>query len=136
MKYFLLIVLTTYVCSCNNKNNVRGTDKPVAYTDEVKKEETIVKDSLLPCMRQAIARGEKEIPPNPPVSIEEYNYNGKKVYLWKSQCCDQFDILMDDSCNTICAPTGGITGRGDGKCTDFMDKAKMIKTIWKSKEAK
>jgi hypothetical protein len=34
----------------------------------------------------------------------------------------------------ICSPTGGITGKGDGKCEDFSTKAKHIKLIWKNKE--
>jgi len=31
----------------------------------------------------------------------------------------------------LCAPSGGITGKGDGKCPDFNEKAGEGKLIWK-----
>ncbi|CAF4247670.1 unnamed protein product, partial [Rotaria sordida] len=52
------------------------------------------------------------------------------VYLGTSNCCDQFDPLYDGECNYICAPSGGIRGDGDGKCTDFHAKATALGTIW------
>jgi hypothetical protein len=68
---------------------------------------------------------------NPPAEVIEYLYNGKQVYLFTSDCCDQYIMLYDGSCNYICAPSGGITGSGDGKCTDFYSTAKHVKLVWK-----
>jgi len=68
---------------------------------------------------------------NPPAEVNEYLYNGKKVYLFSADCCDQFLSLIDSSCNTLCAPSGGITGKGDGKCPDFYQKAQHLRLIWK-----
>jgi hypothetical protein len=62
---------------------------------------------------------------------DEYRYNGKRVFLFSSDCCDQFNQVVDEQCNYICAPSGGITGKGDRKCTDFADKAELVKVVWK-----
>ena len=76
----------------------------------------------------------KEIPPNPPLQVDEYLYNGKKVFLFTAPCCDFFNMVYDDSCKAVCAPSGGITGKGDGKCEDFATTAKFVKSIWKNAE--
>lgn len=39
--------------------------------------------------------------------------------------------MLDASCNVICAPGGGFTGQGDGKCPDFFDVAVKKQVIWK-----
>lgn len=63
--------------------------------------------------------------------INEYIYQGKHVYLFNSACCDQYNPLLDGNCNYICAPSGGITGKGDMKCTDFSATAQFVKLVWK-----
>ncbi len=89
------------------------------------------KDPVPACVQALIDKGTKE-PMDAPVQIDEYSYNGKKVYLFIAQCCDQYNMLYDDSCKAICAPSGGFTGRGDGKCKDFDSTAKHVKLIWKN----
>ncbi len=66
-----------------------------------------------------------------PQEIWQYKYLNETVYYVISQCCDQFNILLDKNGNTICAPDGGITGKGDGQCPDFFEKRKNGKLIWK-----
>lgn len=68
---------------------------------------------------------------SPPAEVNEYTYQGKLVYLFSADCCDMFNEVYDEKCNYICAPTGGITGNGDGKCTDFKSTAKFERLIWK-----
>jgi hypothetical protein len=68
---------------------------------------------------------------NPPAQVDEYNYQGKSVYLFTSNCCDQYIMLYDGSCHYVCAPSGGIDGGGDKKCKDFYTTAKHIQLIWK-----
>jgi hypothetical protein len=89
------------------------------------------KDSIPVCVRKLIDAGNKNEPSTAPWQVDEYLYNGKKVFLFTAQCCDQFNTLYDISCNVICAPTGGFTGRGDGRCPDFGSTAKFVKLIWK-----
>lgn len=70
---------------------------------------------------------------NPPAKLSEYEYNGQKVYLLTMPCCDQYNELYDSKCNYLCAPSGGLTGKGDGKCPDFDATAKFIRVIWEDK---
>jgi len=87
--------------------------------------------SLPSCLQQRISAIQKEAKWNPPAEINEYVYHGKKVYLFSANCCDQFNTLVDENCNTLCAPSGGITGKGDRKCTDFADSATHVPVVWK-----
>ena len=41
---------------------------------------------------------------------------GTPLYLIPSPCCDQFDYLYTVEGRVFCAPSGGLAGRGDGKC--------------------
>ena len=68
---------------------------------------------------------------NPPYSIWKYEYNGQTVYYLPAQCCDQFSSLYDINGNFICAPDGGFSGRGDGKCTDFFANRRNEKLVWR-----
>jgi len=67
-----------------------------------------------------------------PVEINSYLYNGKTVYLVVSGCCDFYNSLYDETCQYLCAPSGGFSGKGDGKCADFADTATHQKLIWKA----
>lgn len=68
---------------------------------------------------------------HPPLEIWRYSYNGKVVYFTLSDCCDFPNVLYDQNCTMMCAPSGGFSGKGDGKCPDFNDKAKNGTLIWK-----
>jgi hypothetical protein len=68
---------------------------------------------------------------NPPAEVWKYNYNGQTVYFVPQHCCDLPSLLIDENCNIICHPDGGISGGGDGKCVDFMEKKKDGVLIWK-----
>ncbi len=67
---------------------------------------------------------------NPPATVYSYTYKGKTVYAFSANCCDQYNIVVDENCQGICAPSGGITGKGDGKCPDFFTERKNEKLIW------
>ncbi len=68
---------------------------------------------------------------NPPQSIWQYKYSGNTVYYIPAQCCDQYSTLYDVNGNILCAPDGGISGTGDGRCSDFFEKRTEEKLIWK-----
>jgi hypothetical protein len=89
------------------------------------------KNKIPSCIQQKIDEIKAEPKWNPPAEVNEYIYQGKHVYLFSSNCCDQYNILYDGNCNTICAPSGGFTGKGDGKCSDFNTAAKFVKLLWK-----
>ncbi|CAF2914555.1 unnamed protein product [Rotaria sp. Silwood2] len=63
--------------------------------------------------------------------INIYLYHGRKTYLViPAFTYNQMISLFDEDCNYICAPFGGFTGLGDGKCVDFKRDAKPSGTIW------
>lgn len=60
-----------------------------------------------------------------------YHFKDKNVYLFNRQeCPDAYYFLYDKNCKKICAPKGGISGKGDGKCPDFQTKATKKGTVW------
>lgn len=67
---------------------------------------------------------------NPPQSIWRYEYQGQIVYYVPPQCCDQFSSLYDAGGDVICAPDGGLTGSGDGRCKDFISQRTAETLIW------
>ena len=89
------------------------------------------KNAVPACVQEKIEAIQKELKWNPPAEVNEYSYLGKQVYLFTSNCCDQYYSLFDRDCNYICAPSGGFTGKGDAKCDDFPETAVYIKLIWK-----
>lgn len=66
---------------------------------------------------------------NPSGKFYEYDYRGKKVYLFVPPCCDQISKLYDSECNLLCS-SGGITGRIDSLCQDFYLNRQNEKLIW------
>jgi hypothetical protein len=114
MKKILLFLITAAVIAgCNNSKKDKTPD-----------------DALPACIQKdvdAIKKGEMK---NAPVQIDEYNYNGKRVFLYTADCCDQYNMVYDEKCGIICAPTGGMEGGGDHKCEDFSIKARFVTNIW------
>ena len=84
-----------------------------------------------PCIQEKIDAIQQQPKYNPPATVYRYLYGDRHVYLFSSDCCDQYNYLFDKDCNLICAPTGGITGRGDGKCANFKQMASEETLIWK-----
>jgi len=102
--------------------------------DKKKKQDKTAEDTeiVVPKCIQTKIDSLKKVPRfNPPAEVNEYNYNGKRAFLFSSDCCDNYNVLLDENCNYICAPSGGFTGKGDMKCTDFTEKAKLVKVVWK-----
>lgn len=82
------------------------------------------------CLQALINRFEAEEKTNPPQSIYRYLYKNQLVYFVPAPCCDFFSNLYDDSCRLLGHPDGGITGRGDGRVTDFFEKRSNEQLIW------
>jgi hypothetical protein len=80
---------------------------------------------------QLINKFESEAVGNPPQSIYRYEYDGQTVYFVPAQCCDQFSTLYNIGGDVLCAPDGGLTGKGDGKCDDFVAKRSNEQLVWK-----
>jgi hypothetical protein len=80
---------------------------------------------------QLIGTFEGEPMGNPPHSILRYEYKGQEVYFIPAQCCDQYSKLYDASGSLLCAPDGGFTGKGDGRCSDFISLRTDETLIWR-----
>jgi len=86
-----------------------------------------------PWLNELIQQLQAEKPANPPAKIYRYTYNGQQVYYLTSRCCDVPGKVFDRNGEVICEPEGGITGRGDGRCTDFFAKRSDETLIWEDK---
>lgn len=82
-------------------------------------------------IKELVARFESAPVGNPPQSIFRYEYKGQFVYYVPAQCCDQMSILYDSNGKDICAPDGGLSGRGDGQCPDFLKERKDERLVWR-----
>ena len=100
----------------------------VLESQECNKDITV---KIPPCIREKIEAIQQQPKYNPPATVYRYSYQNQYVYLFSSNCCDQYNYLYDKNCNVICAPSGGITGRGDGKCADFKQMATGETLVWK-----
>jgi len=129
MRLFLLICLVTnFICGCNRK--VPANTSTMASADSIKPDSSTTAP-LPACILAKIDSIRQQPVWNPPAEIHEYELDGRRVYLVSADCCDRFTTAMDSDCKTICAPSGGFTGRGDGKCPDFFKKANHIRLVWK-----
>ncbi len=86
-----------------------------------------------PWLNQLIQKLQEEQPANPPAKIYRYTYNNQEVYYLTGRCCDIPSQLFDKDGKQLCEPDGGITGKGDGRCSDFFEKRQNETLIWKDK---
>lgn len=92
--------------------------------------ELSIQNNIPVCIQKKINNILAEPVWNPPATVMKYSYRDQTIFLFSSNCCDQFNSLYDESCHVICAPSGGFTGRGDGRCTDFYQTGKLLSKVW------
>lgn len=83
------------------------------------------------CIQDKIEAIQQQPKFNPPATVYRYLFQDKYVYLFSSNCCDQYNYVYDRDCKVICAPSGGIAGQGDGRCSNFNQMASEETLIWK-----
>ena len=128
MKTFLLILMiASGISNCSSSKN---RSQPSVVADGQTKNNGNGQD-LPACVRKMIVQYQAEEKQNPPRQLYSYTYKSKTVYYLTAPCCDFFSDLYDSSCVLIGHPDGGFTGRGDGSITDFNEKRKDEKLIWK-----
>jgi hypothetical protein len=66
-----------------------------------------------------------------PRAVHALAYGSGTAYLVTAGCCDQLDPLIDSSGTLICHPSGGYTGRGDGKCPGRLPPADQQREVWR-----
>lgn len=77
-----------------------------------------------------IAQFEAEPVANPPHRIVSFRYRDQTVYYVPPSCCDQPSVLYDAKGDVMCAPDGGMTGLGDGRCADFYQQRSDEALVW------
>lgn len=65
----------------------------------------------------------KKNPSPVPITIAQYRYRNQTVYYLSPMVADGFSQLFNINHKLICAPEGGITGKGDGQCPNFFQQA-------------
>ena len=65
-----------------------------------------------------------------PIGVWQISHNGQSAFYLLSPCCDQYNPLFSAEGNEICNPSGGFTGRGDGKCPTPMDRDTKSALVW------
>jgi len=81
------------------------------------------------CIESKIETLKNQSLQNPPSQVWQWDANGNTYYYFNAPCCDQFSTLYNERCEIICAPDGGFTGKGNGKCPDFGTDVKRT-LIW------
>jgi hypothetical protein len=66
-----------------------------------------------------------------PRAVFELRYGDGVAYYVQADCCDQFDPLVDARGVLICHPSGGFTGRGDGKCPRPLPPVAERREVWR-----
>jgi hypothetical protein len=115
MKNGVSILILTVILGCQEKNPA-----PVTIPD---------------CIQRVIEAIKKEDVWNPPAKVFRYDYKGQEVYYIPARCCD-IPSLVIANCDTICAPDGGFTGKGDGRCPEFVKEAKNPVVVWEDTRRK
>ena len=65
-----------------------------------------------------------------PTFVDEYLYNSQKVYhfdTWRGP--DGFTCLFSSD-GELMAYFGGFSGNGDGRCTDFLETAVLLRRVY------
>ena len=78
------------------------------------------------CIEEQITLLKNKPAQNPVAEVWAWKTDTDTYYYITSDCCDQFNYLYNSNCTIVCAPDGGFTGTGDGKCPD------LIKTVSKN----
>ena len=80
-----------------------------------------------------IRLGDYDAQPGPaaPRTVWQVRYGDGLAYYVQAGCCDQLDPLVDARGVLVCYPTGGFTGRGDGKCPGALPPVAERREVWR-----
>lgn len=106
----LLALFSVYFGFFNNGNGIKVTKNDSSWLENLTKGQGVYYESF-------------------GGHLEKCDYNGQIVYYAESRCCDFYNYLYNKEGSLICAPSGGIAGGGDGKCSDFDAQKSNCKVI-------
>ncbi len=112
MKYLIILLFAVSILSCGKTSKLSGKNATPACVQQLI-------DSAMANTKGALF-----------TKVEAYDYQDKKVYVYTPGCCDRYSEVKDENCVYLFAPSGGMTGKGDGKHPNFFTEAKLIKVVW------
>ena len=86
---------------------------------------------LFRSLRIRLADYDAQPGPAAPRAVFELRYGDGVAYYVKAGCCDQLDPLVDARGVLLCHPSGGFTGRGDGKCPGPLPAPAERREVWR-----
>lgn len=111
---FLLSIVAISYCTSPNAGDASAGD-----------------DDLPDWLIQKIEQIQAQQPRIPDAVIYRSEYKSEIVYFIPQSCCDRFSELYSASGELLCHPDGGITGNGDGRCSDFDINPENMKEVWR-----
>ena len=131
----LATVLAAAVAGCATRI-ARGDAAPLAPPDGSDRASsapsTRVEVAGLPeWLRIRLADYDAQSGPAAPQAVFEVPYGDGVAYYVKAGCCDQLDPLVDARGVLVCYPSGGFTGRGDGKCLGALPPVADRREVWR-----
>ena len=117
----LVAALLLVVAGCNSSGDSTSDSAP---------------DRLPPWLAKLTKQIVQEDITDPPSQIFRFRYKQKTVYYRTPYCCDVVGTLYNAKGDALCYPTGGYTGRGDGRCQDFVRTRSNCAAIWRDPRVK
>lgn len=136
MNIVYVIAISLTVISCCRKTPAAASVSKDTHFATGDTATTAATEKIPACILQRIDSLKREPVQNPPARVEEYLFEGMRVFVFSAPCCDFFANAFDEHCSYICAPSGGFTGRGDGQCPTFAKEAKLVRVVWKDERKK
>ena len=133
---FPLIALSTaLVAGCASRVE-KGEAMPIAPPDNSDRASATPSNRVevagLPeWLRIRLADYDAQPGPAAPRVVYEVRYGDGVAYYVKAGCCDQLDRLVDARGVLVCYPSGGFTGRGDGKCPGALPPEADRREVWR-----
>lgn len=127
MKNLTGLFLIALAAACSDNDGSTDASRAPSQTGDQRSPER----ASLPDWLQALVTGYESGPASgSPGAVWGYSFKGQTVYYIPARCCDRFAELYDERGTALCAPDGGLTGKGDGKCPDFESERTNEHLIW------
>ena len=135
LSVLLAAALAAALAGCANRV-IRGESAPLAPPTDVDRAgdapTTRAEVAGLPAwLSIRLADFDAQSRPAAPQAVYQVRYGNETAYLVKAGCCDQLDPLIDARGVLVCYPSGGFTGRGDGKCPGALPPEGERREVWR-----
>jgi len=131
----LLAAATLAGCAHRVEEIREAEAAPIAPTDGSDRPATPTQRAQVPglpeWLRIRLADYDAQPGSGAPRAVYAVPYGSGTAYLTRAGCCDQLDPLVDERGVLVCHPSGGITGRGDGKCPGPLPPAPQWREVWR-----